>query len=295
MKPHLKKEQRLLQAFLLLIFLLTVFSGETVAQTGLKIPTPRRTVQLFEPESQGLGSLFMDSTLFKIHPPLYSRIVKLDSTGKFVSATELIDQTEFNSPVIVDLDTYIRLRLAFDRRQMMKEASIISITQQEEASTGALELEIPVRIKNETFTRIFGSDRVRLRVTGNISFDLSGRSESRSGAKISAVQDRGNFSPRFSQTQQFTIEGKIGEKVTVSVEQNSEATFDFENTLKLHYQGDEDEIVQSIEAGNIGLSLPSTKYVIFGASNKGLFGLKSEMKLGNFYLLVYIHINQTVN
>jgi hypothetical protein len=283
-KQHLIREQRLLQAFLLLIFLFTVFSGEVFAQTGLQIPTPRRAVQLFEPESQGLGSLFMDSTLFKIKPPFYKRIVKMDSTGKFVSASEIIDQTEFNFPVVVDLDTYIRLRIAFDRREMMRKSITSLITGQEERSTGALELEIPVRIKNETFMRIFGSDRVRLRVTGNISFDLSGRAEERSGTKISAVQDRGTFSPRFSQTQQFTIEGKIGEKVTVSVEQNSEATFDFENTLKLRYKGDEDEIVQSIEAGNIGLSLPSTKYVIFGASNKGLFGLKSEMRIGNLYL-----------
>ena len=226
----------------------------------------------------------MDSTLFKIRPPFYQRIVKLDSTGKFVSATEILDQTEFYSPVIVDLETYIQMRIAFDRRELMKKSIASQVSQQEEKSTGALELEIPVRIKNETFTRIFGSDRVRLRVTGNISFDLSGRSEERSGAKISAVQDRGTFSPKFSQTQQFTIEGKIGEKVTVSVEQNSEATFDFENTLKLRYQGDEDEIIQSIEAGNIGLSLPSTKYVIFGGSNKGLFGLKSEARIGNLFI-----------
>jgi hypothetical protein len=251
-KQHLIREQRLLQAFLLLIFLFTVFSGEVFAQTGLQIPTPRRAVQLFEPESQGLGSLFMDSTLFKIKPPFYKRIVKMDSTGKFVSASEIIDQTEFNFPVVVDLDTYIRLRIAFDRREMMRKSITSLITGQEERSTGALELEIPVRIKNETFMRIFGSDRVRLRVTGNISFDLSGRSEERSGTKISAVQDRGTFSPRFSQTQQFTIEGKIGEKVTVSVEQNSEATFDFENTLKLRYKGDEDEIVQSNRTGFSG-------------------------------------------
>jgi hypothetical protein len=283
-KQHLIREQRLLQAFLLLIFLFSVFAGEISAQNGLQIPAPPRTVQLFQPQSEGLGSLFLDSTLFKITPPLYKRIVKLDSTGKFVSATEILDQTEFYSPIVVDLETYIQMRVAFDRREMFKKAMATAVSQQEEKSTGALELEIPVRIKNETFTRIFGSDRVRLRVTGNISFDLSGRSEERSGAKISAVQDRGTFSPRFSQTQQFTIEGKIGEKVTVSVEQNSEATFDFENTLKLRYQGDEDEIVQSIEAGNIGLSLPSTKYVIFGGSNKGLFGLKSEMRVGNLFI-----------
>jgi len=179
----------------------------------MQIPTPARTVELFEHESQGLGSLFLDSTLFKIIPPYFKRIVKLDSTGQFVSASEILDQTEFNTPIIVDLETYVRLRIAFDRREMMRKSITNLISTQVEKSSGALELEIPVRIKNETFTRIFGSDRVRLRVTGNISFDLSGRSEERSGARISAVQDRGTFSPRFSQTQQFTIEGKIGEKV----------------------------------------------------------------------------------
>jgi len=206
----------------------------------------------------------------------------MDSTGSFISATESIDATEFAFPAVVDLDTYIRLRLIFDRKQMFRDIVSVKSEEQKDVKSGALELEIPVRIKNETFTRIFGSDRVRLRVTGNISFDLSGRSEERSGSAVSAVQDQGTFSPRFNQTQQFTIEGKIGEKVTVSVEQNSEATFDFENTLKLRYAGDEDEIIQSIEAGNIGLSLPSTKYVIFGASNKGLFGIKAQAKIGNF-------------
>jgi len=277
-------EKRLLQAFLLVIFPLIIFTGDLSAQIGMQIPDLTRSVQLFEPEAESMGSQFLDSTLFKITPPLYTRNTTLDSTGTFVTVEEIVAQTEFDFPVVVDLDTYIRLRVAFDRREMWKKETTKILSEGEEKESGALELEIPVRIKNETFTRIFGSDRVRLRVTGNISFDLSGRSEEREGASVSAVQDRGSFSPRFSQTQQFTIEGKIGEKVTVSVEQNSEATFDFENTLRLTYEGDEDEIVQSIEAGNIGLSLPSTKYVIFGGSNKGLFGIKSNMKVGNFYV-----------
>ncbi|MCB0260416.1 MAG: hypothetical protein KDE62_11970, partial [Calditrichaeota bacterium] len=69
---------------------------------------------------------------------------------------------------------------------------------------------------------------------------------------------------------------------TVSVDQNSEATFDFENTLKLTYEGDEDEIVQRIEAGNVALSLPSTNYVSTGSNHQGLFGVKTQMKVGNF-------------
>jgi cell surface protein SprA len=45
-------------------------------------------------------------------------------------------------------------------------------------------------------------------------------------------------------TQRFTIAGKIGEKVQVDVNQDSERLFDFENSLKLTYTGDKDEIIQ---------------------------------------------------
>lgn len=269
--------------FSAILLCLISFGGDVYAQIGLQLPQPRKTVRLFEPETVGFYSFSNDSLLFKSQPPKLTRKVELDSTGKFISVSQTLDKTDILLPAVVDLETYIQLRLEFDRRQLWKQTFFERISKQQELESGAIELDIPIRIKNKTFTRIFGSDRVGLRVTGNISFDLSGRSEKRSGAATNAAQDRGSFSPRFNQTQQFTIEGKIGEKVTVSVEQNSEATFDFENTLKIKYQGDEDEIVQSVEAGNIGLSLPSTKYLIFGGSNKGLFGLKSDMKVGNFY------------
>jgi cell surface protein SprA len=280
---YLLGEKRLLQAFLYSILLLVFSAADSNGQVGLQLQPPPRVVQIFEPDAHDLTSFFVDTTLFTVKPPLLKRSVTMDSANQVISVSESFDQTEFLLPAIVDLETYIRIRLTHDRAQMWRDIVTKQVVEAEERKTGAIELEIPVRIKNETFTRIFGSDRVRLRVTGNISFDLSGRSEKRSGAAVSAVQDRGSFSPRFNQTQQFTIEGKIGEKVTVSVEQNSEATFDFENTLRLRYEGNEDEIIQSIEAGNIGLSLPSTRYVIFGGSNKGLFGIKSEMKIGNLF------------
>jgi hypothetical protein len=278
----LKMKKIFLQAlsFILLFILLGIKEG--YAQIGFPLPAPPRTVQLFEPEESAFTIFYKDSTLFKVSPPFFKRIVTLDSSGKFVSVTEAVDKTEYYLPAVVDLDTYVSMRINFDNRQLLMKSFMETIGKQVERQIGALELEIPIRIRSKTFRRIFGSDRVALRVTGNISFDLSGRTEKRSGMAINAIQNRGTFSPRFNQTQQFTIEGKIGDKVTVSVEQNSEATFDFENTLKLTYEGDEDEIVQRIEAGNIGLSLPSTKYVIFGGSNQGLFGLKSHLKVGNW-------------
>ena len=64
------------------------------------------------------------------------------------------------------------------------------------------------------------------------------------------------------------------------MDQDSERQFDWENNIRIAYDGLEDDIVQKIEAGNISLSLPSTKYVTFSGKNQGLFGIKSISKLG---------------
>jgi len=280
---HSKKVAGLIRLILTFFVLLTVFPQFLSAQIGIAQPQPPRVVQLFQPHTYGLEFYQQDSTFFQKKPAMYKRKVEMDSTGHFISVSEGIDNTQFLLPSVVDLDTYVRLRTAFDARELFKKSKLTGIQGKTERSSGAIELDIPFRIKSKTFTRIFGSDRIGLRVTGNISFDLSGRTEERSGSAISAIENQNTFSPRFRQTQQFTVEGKIGDKVTVSVEQNSEATVDIENTLKLRYDGGEDEIVQKIEAGNISLSLPSTKYVIFGGSNQGLFGLKTQMQVGNLY------------
>lgn len=264
------------------IFLLTL-PMFVHGQVGLKMPQPPRVVDLFETKPIGLERIAVDSTLFHVKSNQYKRSVRMDSTAQFISVQEVLDHTDLYLPAVVDLETYIRLRLQFDTRQLWRKTILENFKKKEEAGGGAITLDIPFRIRSKTFTRIFGSDRIGLRVTGNISFDLSGRTEQRSGSAISALENQNTFSPRFKQTQQFTVEGHIGDKVTVSVEQNSEAVTDIENTLKLRYKGDEDEIIQSIEAGNIGLNLPSTRYVIFGGSNKGLFGLKTTMKIGNLH------------
>jgi len=277
------KKNRLLQVSFLTLIITFVVQLEAYAQFELQLPQPPRTVTLFEKESNGFSLFAEDSLLFKNPKIKFKRTVKLDSTDKFVSISEFMDESEMVLPTVVDLESYIHLRIKFDNKELWKKTFVEVIAKQQEQESGSIQLDIPIKIRNNTFRRIFGGDRVGLKVTGNISFDLSGRSEERSGAATSATQNQGSFSPRFSQTQQFTIEGKIGEKVTVSVEQNSEATFDFENTIQIRYEGEEDEIIQSIEAGNIGLALPSTKYVIFGGSNQGLFGIKTKMQVGDFH------------
>ena len=77
------------------------------------------------------------------------------------------------------------------------------------------------------------------------------------------------------------------------MDQDSERDFDWENNIRISYEGHEDDIVQKVEAGNISLSLPSTKYVTFSGKNQGLFGIKAISKLGPVDITTIASIEKT--
>ena len=104
-------------------------------------------------------------------------------------------------------------------------------------------------------------------------------------------QEKTNF--KFDQKQQLNVQGKIGDRVTISLDQNSERDFDWENTIRIDYQGDEDDILQRLEVGNISLSLPSTEFVTFSGTNNGLFGVKALSQLGPVNITSIASIEKT--
>ena len=77
----------------------------------------------------------------------------------------------------------------------------------------------------------------------------------------------------------MSIDGSIGEKINLGTNYNTEATFDFENQMNIGFQGEEDDILKNIEAGNINMPLQST--LIQGSQS--LFGLKLETQWGKVY------------
>ncbi len=80
----------------------------------------------------------------------------------------------------------------------------------------------------------------------------------------------------FDQQIQMNLTGKIGDFMKIGFNYNTEATFDFENELKLSYAGDEDDIVELLEAGNV--SMPLNSSLIQGSQS--LFGIKSKLRFG---------------
>src|SRR5690606_25628835 len=78
---------------------------------------------------------------------------------------------------------------------------------------------------------------------------------------------------------QINVSGTIGDKLNISADWNTERTFEYENQLKIKYTGYEDEIIQSIEAGNVSLQ---TSPLVGGS--EALFGIKAQFKMGPFSL-----------
>ena len=74
----------------------------------------------------------------------------------------------------------------------------------------------------------------------------------------------------------MNVIGKIGDKLQLNTNYNTEAIFDFDNKIKLEYEGEEDEIIKKIEIGNVGLPLNGT--LISGSQS--LLGLKTQLQFG---------------
>ncbi|MFQ5864419.1 MAG: cell surface protein SprA [bacterium] len=208
--------------------------------------------------------------------------VEIESPNSFVIVRDVVLQSDVRQPTILTFQQYRELIQLQEMKNSWQEhvVSQFESTKGSAKGAGGINLDIPVKIRSGAFKKIFGGSTVGLNVTGDIRIQAGLRREDRSEVRTAITQGAStNF--KMQQIQRFTVTGKIGDKVTVNVDQDSERAFDFDNNVRLNYQGYDDEIIQRLEAGNISLSLPGTRYVTFSGKNSGLFGIKSQMVLGN--------------
>ncbi|MDZ7723766.1 MAG: cell surface protein SprA [candidate division KSB1 bacterium] len=231
----------------------------------------------------GLRSPYLSNNLSSL-----KRTVEIDSTGENINFQETLGEVPVRIPRYMTLEQYVRERRERYFHEQLVQTTLSRLTdERRDGSGGAIRIDIPVEIKSKTFQRIFGGGNVGLDVTGNIDINGGFRNESRS--QVRTAMNRGsNNSFKMEQTQRFNVSGHVGDKVTIDIDQDSERAFDFENRIGLHYEGYEDEIIKSIEAGNISISLPGTRFVRASMKSSGLFGIKTDAKIGPLSLTTVI-------
>lgn len=80
----------------------------------------------------------------------------------------------------------------------------------------------------------------------------------------------------FDENIQISLNAKIGDLFDFDINWNTQATFDFENKIKLKYEGKEDDILQLFEAADISFPLNTT--LIRGSQE--LWGFHTKLKFG---------------
>lgn len=90
------------------------------------------------------------------------------------------------------------------------------------------------------------------------------------------VNARSNPYFEFDENIQVSLNAKIGDLFDFDINWNTQATFDFENKIKLKYEGKEDDIIQLFEAADISFPLNTT--LIKGSQE--LWGFHTKLKFG---------------
>lgn len=128
--------------------------------------------------------------------------------------------------------------------------------------------------------KVFGPGGVRIKTQGSAEVKFGGNHRFTDNPSLSE-RNRSVFGIDFDEKINVSLNGKVGDKVNMDFNYNSNATFSFDaQKLKLHYEGKEDEIIKLIEAGNV--SMPTNSSLIRGASS--LFGFRADMQFGKLKL-----------
>ncbi|MAT79906.1 MAG: cell surface protein SprA [Flavobacteriales bacterium] len=234
---------------------------------------------LFNVQSQNRISLdTINKTIyigeFKLKTPtsILSKYIYDEESNLYIYQSKIGD-IDYSLPLSLNPDEYRELfKSTFIKNYFNEQLSILQDPNKKEEKKNLLP---NLYINSDFFETIFGGNEIELNPQGSIGIDLGARYIKRENPSI-PIRNQSNINLDFNQAISLSLNGKIGNKLNVNANYDSQSTFDFQNLLKLDYSPDEDDIIQKIELGNV--SMPISGSLINGAQS--LFGFKTQLKFG---------------
>ena len=140
-----------------------------------------------------------------------------------------------------------------------------------------------VDIEKNLIDRLFGGQGLQITPQGNIDLNIGARYNETENPNLQTDQQRFWNVPDFDMDIKMAVDGKIGDKLDLGFNYDTNASFDFDRKIKLAYDSEkwtDDDILKKVEAGNV--SLPLRSNLIQGAQE--LFGIKTELQFGHLRL-----------
>ena len=128
--------------------------------------------------------------------------------------------------------------------------------------------------------KIFGPGGVRIKTQGTAELRFGVTLKNIDNPSL-PIRNRKTTTMDFDEKINLSVNGRVGDKVNMNLNYNTDATFDFDSqNLKLKYEGKEDEIIKLVEGGNV--SFPSNSTLVNGATS--LFGIRTDLQFGKLSL-----------
>lgn len=189
--------------------------------------------------------------------------------------TETIGDVNVSLPMVLTREEFQELVLEEQMKDYFKQKSDAVSGRDEDAEAQQRNLLPIFYVDNEFFQSVFGGTEIEVIPQGSVEVDLG---------VLYSKQDNPSLSPRnrssltfdFEQRISLSLLGKVGKRLQVTANYDTESTFDFQNQIKLEYTPTEDDIVRKIEVGNV--NMPINNSLIQGSQS--LFGVKTQLQFG---------------
>ncbi len=205
-------------------------------------------------------------------PSNFKKTVDYDPTEQRYYFNEKLGDDFLRNPTFLTLDEYLKYQGSQDENAYwQRRMDALSLFNKKP--------ELPQMYKEGLFDRIFGNNSIVVKPQGNVDVTFGGNWQNiQNPTLVQRAQKYGIFD--FDMQMNINLLATVGDKLKLNINNNTKATFDYQNTQKLEYTGKEDEIIKKIEAGNISFPLKSN--LISGVQS--LFGIKTQLQFGKLWV-----------
>ena len=206
--------------------------------------------------------------------PSTSKIIYDKDLKKFI-LVEKIGNYDVKQPLYMSQSEYEKYRLQKDMLNYYKTK--ISATNSKKA--GSVEAQknlLPTYyVKSDFFESVFGGNTIEVNPQGSVLVKMGILHQKVDNPQLTQ-SNRSSTTFDFNQEINASISAKVGTRLKVGAQYDTQSTFNFQNQIKLEYTPTEDDILQKIEVGNV--SMPLKNSLIVGAQS--LFGVKTQLQFG---------------
>ena len=173
------------------------------------------------------------------NPSTYIENYEYDAASDLYYYNVKVGEYDISYPIILTPDEYQELILKEDLKSYYKSKIDAAEGKKDGSEEDQKNLIPEIYVNSQLFESIFGGNSIQVVPQGSLEVDLG---------VLYTKQDNPAFSPRnrsnltfdFDQRIGLSLVGKVGTRVQVNANFDTQSSFDFQNLLKLEYEPTED-------------------------------------------------------